>query len=173
MEHWISPQQWLDFVDRTLTPSEEARITAHVSQCKDCEVLMCGLMDWHRLLTQETQLLRHSLVYLDVEIDRLLDHTLNRIRPVGMKSHWTWSVLDALVLLRCLMAPISGPSAARAVMAVAFDRSGMTPGRCLNHDQWSQFLSNLSEAFGSICGLEGARLIGHAGRSLSIDYGCY
>jgi hypothetical protein len=173
MEHGISARQWLDFIDGTLAPAEKAKVAAHIRECKECEALGRGLADWHRRLTREAQEFTKKLGYSDADLDWLLKRTLDRLHRLEEKNQRSWRMIEALLLLRWLMTPIAGPGTARATIDLALGRAGIQPCARLNANQWSRFINTLTDAFGSICGLQGARLIGRAARSLNMDYGCF
>ena len=173
MRHGISQQEWLDFLDHTLAPSKEARLRAHLATCGPCHELWQGLQEWRELMMEEGWRLRDSVQYTGPQIDLLLARTLERIRAMAATPvSSTWSALEAMILLRSLMTPICGAGAARATMDLALERSNFGPGERVNHQNWRRFVSNLSDVFASICGVEAGCLIDRAGLSLSIEQGC-
>lgn len=172
MRHGISEQQWLEYVDGTLSEREVARLRTHLLICAECAEVPIELNEWRELMLKEARTLRGNVLLSELEIESLLVRSIERIRqqaPPVIRNSFRWSTAEGMLLLRSLMEPICGLGTARATMTLAARRSTADDESRITERNWRLFVANLSDAIASVCGSAAGRLISRAGACLAIE----
>jgi hypothetical protein len=166
MQDHITDPEWLRFLDGPHDCEGNQRIREHIAGCINCARLLQSFEHVRRGLATEGALIRTSVRMSDSEIDALLGRCLAEVRA---DCHTGWSATEATLLLRLLIEPICGRGTAGATINLARRRSLPAAEEHLTGRNWSVFISNLSDAMGSICGAAAGRLVRRAGFSIAIQ----
>ncbi len=172
-EHGFSERQWLEFLDGTIEPAEQAQVLEHLAGCADCATLASELVVWRTRLLEEGQGLREAFSVPEEAFQSMLSSSIERIRsaePAGVRSSFGWTAAEGIIVLRFLMEPICGPGTARATIELAVQRSAGEGSR-VTGSNWRLFVGNLSDAAAWICGSAFGRLVYRAGLGLAIEEG--
>jgi anti-sigma factor RsiW len=97
MRHGISEQQWLEYVDGTLSEREVARLRTHLLICAECAEVPIELNEWRALMLEEARTLRGNVVLSDFEIETLLAKSIERIRqqaPPVIRNSFRWTTAE-------------------------------------------------------------------------------
>ena len=163
---------WLEYVDG-VAPIEDTRgIRMHIAGCEECSRTFSELRAWHELMTSEASRLHAAMDLPDRDVERLLEHTMEKIRaaePACLHTDLGWTISEGMILLRSLLEPICGLGTAKAAMDLAVQRATANQPGSLSERNWRLFVSNLSDAVASICGSAAGRLVGQAGTCLAIE----
>lgn len=173
MRHGISVSQWLEFIDETLDAEQRGRIHAHVSSCPECARLCSELRTWHEAITTEASRLREAVELQAPDAERLLERATEHLRelePAEFRGSGGWTVAEALMLLRSLVAPYCGWGTACVAVDLAAGRlADGGAAEVAEQRNWPAFVAHLSEALSSICGLTAGRMVDQAGRCCAIS----
>lgn len=172
MQHGISEQEWIQYIDSNLRAKKQASIRTHVDGCRECAQLLAELSTWQELLKEEASQLRETFQTSQAEIEPLLAQCLARIRTAESAKTRTglrWTVTEAMSLLRFLLEPICGQGTTQATMNLAIQRSAADRDGHITSQNWKLFIANLSDAIASICGSAAGRLVGRVGICLAIE----
>ncbi len=155
MQHGISEQQWLAYVDETGDNAERTRIDAHTRGCPECGRLALDLKAWRGLLTQEAARSRVAVQLDGTDLDSLLAGCMDRMRG-GSR----WTLAEAMMLMLSLLEPLCGLGVARVTRDLAMQRSG---------GNWKLFVASLSETIASVCGSAAGLLVSRAGQCMLVQ----
>jgi anti-sigma factor RsiW len=172
MRHGISEQDWLEFVDGTLDSGRSRKIEQHVAVCPGCAGLRAELEAWHEILREEASRLQLAIDCPEDEVDRMLETAIERIHklePAGIRTCASWTTAEALMLMRSLLEPFCGVGTACATMNLAARRASAGEDGEVTGRNWPVFVSNLSEALASVCGMAAARLVDRAGLYVAVQ----
>src|SRR5205807_2036151 len=111
MQHGITEQMWLDYVDGTAPLRDRRLIGQHIEECGECFRTFSELDTWRTLMMGEASRLRLAMELPDSHVDRLLTSAIDKIRaagPAAIRSDSGWTAGEGMMLLRSLLEPICG-----------------------------------------------------------------
>ncbi|MCU1236440.1 MAG: hypothetical protein JWP63_4407 [Candidatus Solibacter sp.] len=174
MQHGITEQQWLAFLEDSLEPRERMRIQAHLDGCPDCRNLYSEMHAWGQAIARGAAKLRAGAELSEVQIERFVAMALIGIRVARRESkrrNESWSVPEALVLLRALLAPFCGLGTARAAVQLAVRESDLDEEGSASGTHWGKFVAYLTQTISQQCGISTGRLVGRVGVCLESGEG--
>jgi len=170
MKHGISDAEWEDYLARQATPQARDRIEAHLIGCLPC---------WQRY-QKETRIIgaleeasaeaREQLTIADSRLSSMFAPVLASIRASEKDAIMPLHIQSSLELLKLILDPVFGSSAALRAMQLAANGSYTSPLNQITQERWSSFLERLTVITSIICGDVFAGLIKEQGKLAPAEF---
>ena len=167
MEHSISYDEWLGYLDGELDPAAAARVKDHIGICGECH------STWEELLAATVALRAAAKEFAAASVtgadavSQGRERVLARIRaataPAAVEAVAVGELtVGRLRRLQRVVAPACGAHTAFRLIVAAVGRTSTPHGAAA----WRCFMENLTDLTSALCGRAMARLVWEIGNSL-------
>ena len=167
MQHSISYDEWLGYLDGELDPAAAVRIKDHIDICPECQAT------WEELLTATAALRTAANEFVAAAVtgsdsrrqgrERVLARIRASAAPAAVEAVAVGELtVGRLRRLQRVVAPACGAHTAFRLIVAAVGRTSKPHGAAA----WRCFMGNLTELTSALCGRAMARLVWEIGNSL-------
>ena len=166
MNHGISEQDWIEYLDNRLLPGERGRIDEHLLTCRQCQEFERRMARTVEMLQDVGDVTRRHYVMQDEQLYVSLAKVLGRVLDVeaSEKSLGRRAILERLNYVEELLATMCGSWTAVNALRVAAKSSLVGSVDNLTEHNWISFLKKLTSITSVFCGDAGARLLWEYGQ---------
>lgn len=151
MKHCLNLEQWLGFLDRTLSSEEEGMAEAHIASCTLCSLVATEFLRLEDVLTRAARQVKSRAALPPVEVSQALDRLHAQVqRPLG--------ITRCLESLRFFLTGMLGTSTAGKAIQSAAKQTG------IDEADWPDLIVRLSDSISDLCGDGAAAVVVHIGK---------
>ena len=166
MNHGISENDWIEYLEGCALPAERTRIDEHLFTCSQCQEFGRRMARTAEILKDVGEATRRHYGTQDKQLDISLAKVLGRVLDVeaSEKCLGHREIVERLKYVEELLATMCGSWTAINALRVAANSSLVGSVDNLTEHNWMVFLKKLTSITSVFCGDAGARLLWEYGQ---------